>query len=58
MHPVAELTRSVGAATAQCDITVGDILGPLVDPAGIRASRDTNFSLLTYSFNLVPAAPA
>mmetsp|Transcript_32214 Transcript_32214/g.55084 ORF Transcript_32214/g.55084 Transcript_32214/m.55084 type:complete len:303 (+) Transcript_32214:355-1263(+) len=55
MHPVAELTRTVGAAKAQCDITVGDILGPLVDSAGNRTSRDTNFSLLTYSFNLKAA---
>ena len=43
-----------------CDITVGDILGPLnKEEAGTGAgdavdvSRDANFSLLSYSFSLV-----
>ena len=33
-----------------CDITVGDVLGPLKQGEG---DRDTNFSLLSYSFSLV-----
>ena len=35
-----------------CDITVGDVLGPLIKKGGI-GDRDTNFSLLSYSFSLV-----
>ena len=33
-----------------CDITVGDVLGPLKQEDG---ERDDNFSLLSYSFSLV-----
>ena len=47
-----------------CDITVADILGPLLlDEVDTRAeaaacSRDARFSLLSYSFSLVGRAPA
>ena len=60
MQPVAQLH-----GRKMCDITVGDILGPLkkkqeagngTDKAVDRA-RDVSFSLLSYSFSLVgPAA--
>ena len=40
-----------------CDITVGDILGPLrkkeTGTGAVDVSRDANFSLLSYSFSLV-----
>ena len=61
MLPVTEL-RASGAVTGDdgqpkmCDITIGDILGPLdVGGAsvGMGRARDANFSLLSYSFNLV-----
>ena len=56
MQPVADLGSSKAKKPETCDITVGDILGPLkaaaigVDDAN---SRDANFSLLSYSFSLV-----
>ena len=34
------------------DITVDDILGPLSSKSNMDQSRDANFSLLSYSFNL------
>lgn len=47
----------------ECDITIGDVLGPrnldpktgeaLRDPTTQELSRNADFSLLTYSFNLV-----
>ena len=53
--PVADL----GAALADedgkpmmCDITVGDVIGPLKEK-GVNGVRDANFSLLSYSFSLV-----
>jgi len=42
-----------------CDITIADVIGPLIDPTdeGKKAefpdARDANFSLLSYSFSLV-----
>ena len=65
MQPVANLGSSEAktseAKTPEfCDITVGDILGPLRKKetgtgAGdaVDVSRDANFSLLSYSFSLV-----
>ena len=38
--------------TAYDDITVDDILGPLSSKRNMDQSRDANFSLLSYSFNL------
>ena len=38
--------------TAYDDITVDDILGPLSSKSNMDQSRDANFSLLSYSFNL------
>ena len=64
MQPVAKL----GAAEANddnqsdtCDITVADILGPLLEKESDTSAevnnsdraRDANFSLLSYSFSLV-----
>ena len=49
-----------------CDITVADILGPLLEKEVGNSSevancseraRDANFSLLSYSFSLVGCAP-
>ena len=36
-----------------CDITVGDVLGPLLKQGPDIGERDANFSLLSYSFSLV-----
>ena len=58
MQPVAYLGPSEANSPETCDITVADILGPLKKKAGTGAggavdSRDTNLSLLSYSFSLV-----
>ena len=61
MKPVADLAASEAYKDnrSKCDITVADILGPLLEKeAGTSAemadrARDTNFSLLSYSFSLV-----
>ena len=61
MQPVANLDASEANENQldTCDITVADILGPLLEKeAGTSAemadrARDTNFSLLSYSFSLV-----
>jgi len=64
MKPVANLAASEANKDnrSKCDITVADILGPLLEKeAGTSAEladgsdreRDTNFSLLSYSFSLV-----
>ena len=41
-----------------CDITIADILGPLLEGAAgiVDRERDANFSLLSYSFSLVGPA--
>lgn len=69
MQPVANLGATEADKDDQpetCDITVADILGPLLKEVGnsaelanIRAdrARDANFSLLSYSFSLVGRAP-
>ena len=57
MQPVSDLSKSddiirIEVAAGQqsmCDITISDILGPWKD----ETQRDANFSLLSYSFNLV-----
>ena len=53
ISPVTDL----GAVSANkddqlCDITVGDVIGPLKQGAE-EGERDGNFSLLSYSFSLV-----
>ena len=68
MQPVSDLSKSegiirieaaAGGVQTKCDITVGDILGPQKEASGGTADdiyatqRDTSFSLLSYSFNLV-----
>jgi hypothetical protein len=64
MKPVANLAASEANKDnrSKCDITVADILGPLLEKeAGTSAemadgsdrARNTNFSLLSYSFSLV-----
>ena len=75
MKPVANLGPPGANSPKTCDITVGDILGPLKEEAGTAGKnkekkgeeagdaadsrdvsdreRDTNFSLLSYSFSLV-----
>ena len=62
MQPVANLSAPVANKEDQlqstCDITVADILGPLKEmstsaEATSDRTRDTNFSLLSYSFSLV-----
>ena len=65
MKPVANLAAAEANKDnrSKCDITVADILGPLcmLKEAGTSAetadgsdrARDTNFSLLSYSFSLV-----
>ena len=74
MLPVSDLGKSdeasrlqAASGKQQCDITIGDILGPLKEVNGSAGSdgvgktsdgtdatqRDANFSLLSYSFNLV-----
>ena len=66
MKPVADLDAAEATndsqSTVMCDITVADILGPLLKAqAGTSAevadgtdrARDTNLSLLSYSFSLV-----
>ena len=61
MQPVANLAAAE-ANKDTCDITVADILGPLLEKgSGTSAevvddsnpARDANFSLLSYSFSLV-----
>ena len=65
MQPVANLGTTQAGKDDQsttCDITVADILGPLLKEAGTSAdaancsdvARDAKFSLLSYSFSLVP----
>ena len=68
MQPVANLAAvetNEGNQSDTCDITVADILGPLLEKeAGTSAEvadgsdrpRDANFSLLSYSFSLVSPA--
>ena len=56
MCPVEHLGASgpvvdEGEQRQMCDITVADVLGPL--SFIMDRPRDANFSLLTYSFNLV-----
>jgi hypothetical protein len=65
MQPVANLGSSETKTSETCDITVGDILGPLKTKQGAGAGdgsdvsrdanllRDADFSLLSYSFSLV-----
>ena len=64
MQPVADLGMTEAGKDgpqAMCDITVADVLGPLLKEAGTSAkaadcsdrARDANFSLLSYSFSLV-----
>lgn len=66
MKPVANLAAKEDNKDSQskCDITVADILGPLLkkkagtsaevaDGSNGVAERDANFSLLSYSFSLV-----
>ena len=64
MKPVADLAaKEAGNGNqSKCDITVADILGPLLKEVGTSAevadgsedrARDTNLSLLSYSFSLV-----
>ena len=58
--PVADLGAALDdedGKPVMCDITVGDVIGPLEDDAVIRV-RDANFSLLSYSFSLVGPATA
>ena len=55
--PVTDLGAALDDKDGQpvmCDITVGDVIGPLLSAreAVIRV-RDANFSLLSYSFSLV-----
>ena len=68
MQPVANLGTTQAGKDDQpttCDITVADILGPLLKEAGTSAdvancsdvARDANLSLLSYSFSLVGCAP-
>ena len=61
MQPVANLAAAE-ANKDTCDITVADILGPLLEKEagtsaevvdGLDRPRDANFSLLSYSFSLV-----
>jgi len=58
MQPVANLSAPV-VTKEDCDITVGDIIGPLKQEASTSSgatldrARDANFSLLSYSFSLV-----
>ena len=58
MQPISDLSESentlhiqaaAGRQQSMCDITISDILGPWKD----LTQRDANFSLLSYSFNLV-----
>ena len=64
MQPVANLAAAEANKDKQskCDITVADILGPLLATEsgtsaevadGSDRARDANFSLLSYSFSLV-----
>jgi len=54
ISPVADLGAMPANKKELCDVTVGDVLGPL-KPEGDIGDRDANFSLLTYSFSLNPA---
>ena len=60
--PAAEEANKDSQSTVMCDITVADILGPLLKKKastsaevadGSDGARDANFSLLSYSFSLV-----
>jgi len=64
MQPVANLAAPEANEnqSVTCDITVADIIGPLLEKeAGTSAevvggsdrARDANFSLLSYSYSLV-----
>ena len=65
MQPVANLAREEANEDNlldTCDITVADILGPLMKEVGGTGAevadssdraRDANFSLLSYSYSLV-----
>lgn len=54
ISPVADLgARLANKYDQLCDITIGDVLGPLIKPGGGIGDRDANFSLLSYSFSLV-----
>ena len=64
MQPVANLAAAEAnkGKQSKCDITVADILGPLLETEsgtsaevadGSDGARDANFSLLSYSFSLV-----
>ena len=64
MQPVSNIGMTEAGNEGQltmCDITVADILGPLLKEEGTSAkaadrsdrARDANFSLLSYSFSLV-----
>ena len=53
--PVADLGAVLAdedGIPVMCDITVGDVIGPL-EKEGVIRVRDANFSLLSYSFSLV-----
>ena len=52
ISPVADLGARLANKSQLCDITVGDVLGPLGERNAI-GERDANFSLLSYSFSLV-----
>ena len=62
MRPVTNLPS--GSMPETCDITVGDILGPVItsEEEGSRNAvdrpRNANFSLLSYSFSLVSPGTA
>ena len=51
MSSVANLGANKNEKDRMCDITVGDVLGPLIKQE--EGVRDVNFSLLSYSFSLV-----
>ena len=59
---LAAVEANEGNQSDTCDITVADILGPLLETEsgtsaevvdGSDRARDANFSLLSYSFSLV-----
>ena len=51
ISPVADLSARLAKKYDQCDITVGDIIGPLKEEAGKEeagiGARESNFSLLS-----------
>ena len=54
ISPVVDLGAVPANKDSQlCDITVGDVLGPLIKQGADIGERDANFSLLSYSFSLV-----